>query len=73
MQADRDKLQAAINENASKGDDAMNDLRDMIVQERDERKDQAGKMDTFFRDENDARKKNLDDVNTWIGVENAKR
>ena len=51
----------------------MNDLRDMIIQERDERKDQAGKMDTYFRDENDARKKNLDDVNTWIGVENAKR
>ena len=73
MQADRDMLQAAINENASNGDDAMNDLRDMIVQERDERKDQAGKMDTYFKDENDARKKNLDDVNTWIGVENAKR
>lgn len=71
--ADRDRLQAAINENASKGDEAMNDLRDMIIQERDERKDQAGKMDKFFRDENDARKKNLDDVNEWIGVENAKR
>ena len=51
----------------------MNDLRDMIIQERDERKDQAEKMDTFFRGENDARKKNLDDVNEWIGVENAKR
>merc|ERR1719382_138234 len=51
----------------------MNDLRDMIIQERDERKDQAGKMDTYFRDENEARKKNLDDVNEWIGVENAKR
>jgi len=71
--ADRDRLQAAINENASKGDEAMNDLRDMIIQERDERKDQAGKMDTYFRDENEARKKNLDDVNEWIGVENAKR
>eukprot|EP00092_Neocalanus_flemingeri_P063548 GFUD01076924.1.p1 GENE.GFUD01076924.1~~GFUD01076924.1.p1 ORF type:complete len:473 (+),score=180.94 GFUD01076924.1:88-1506(+) len=71
--ADRDKLQAAINDNASKGDDAMNDLRDLIIQERDERTDQAGKMDTFFKDENEARKKNLDDVNEWIGVENAQR
>merc|ERR1719435_497381 len=51
----------------------MNDLRDMIIQERDERKDQADKMDKYFRDENEARKKNLDDVNEWIGVENAKR
>merc|ERR1711936_215116 len=33
----------------------------------------ADKMDKFFNDENDARKKNLDDVNEWIGVENAKR
>ena len=41
----------------------MDDLRDMIIQERDERKDQADKMDKFFNDENDARKKNLDDVN----------
>ena len=73
MQADRDKLQAAIDGNASKGDDAMNDLRDMIIQERDERKDQAANMDTFFKGENEARKKNLDDVNEWIGVENAKR
>ena len=48
-------------------------MRDMIIQERDERKDQADKMDKFFNDENDARKKNLDDVNEWIGVENAKR
>merc|ERR1712106_600517 len=55
------------------GDDAMNDLRDMIIQERDERMDQAANMDTFFKGENEARKKNLDDVNEWIGVENAKR
>ena len=30
-------------------------------------------MDTHYGSENDARKKNLEDVNTWIGVENAKR
>ena len=48
-------------------------MRDMIIQERDERKDQADKIDKFFNNENDARKKNLDDVNEWIGVENAKR
>merc|ERR1719273_440026 len=51
----------------------MNDLREMLKQERDERIDQAGKMDKFFNDENDARKKNLDDVNNWIQVENDKR
>ena len=30
-------------------------------------------MDKFFNDENDARKKNLDDANNWIQVENDKR
>jgi hypothetical protein len=30
-------------------------------------------MDKHFSGENEARKKNLDDVNVWIGVENAKR
>ena len=30
-------------------------------------------MDKHFSVENDARKQNLDDVNEWIGVENAKR
>ena len=30
-------------------------------------------MDKHFSAENEARKKNLDDVNEWIGVENAKR
>ena len=30
-------------------------------------------MDKFFNNENDARKKNLDDVNNWIQVENDKR
>jgi len=71
--ADRDRLEAAITENAKSGDDKYNDLKDMIVQERDERKDQASNMDDYFRGENEARKKNLDDVNDWIGVENAKR
>ena len=51
----------------------MDELRDMILQERDERKDQAANMNDFFTKENDERKKNLDDVNEWIGVENAKR
>jgi len=71
--ADRDRLQAAINENASKGKDEMNELREMILQERDERKDQAENMDNFFKKENDERKKNLDDVNEWIRIENEKR
>ena len=51
----------------------MNELREMILQERDERKDEAKNMNDFFTKENDERKKNLDDVNEWIGVENAKR
>lgn len=51
----------------------MNELREMILQERDERKDEAKTMDDFFRSENDQRKKNLDDVNEWIRVENEKR
>ena len=51
----------------------MNELREMIIQERDERKDEAKTMDDFFRSENDQRKKNLDDVNEWIRVENEKR
>ena len=51
----------------------MNELREMILQERDERKDEAKTMDDFFRTENDQRKKNLDDVNEWIRVENEKR
>ena len=66
-------MQAAINENASKGKDEMNELREMILQERDERTDEAKNMNDFFTKENDERKKNLDDVNEWIGVENAKR
>ena len=36
-------------------------------------KDEAKNMNDFFTKENDERKKNLDDVNEWIGVENAKR
>jgi len=72
-EADRDRLQDNINKNAKNGDEGMNDLREMLKQERDERIDQAGKMDKFFNDENDARKKNLDDVNNWIQVENDKR
>lgn len=51
----------------------MNELREMILQERDERKDQAENMDNFFKKENDERKKNLDDVNEWIRIENEKR
>ena len=51
----------------------MNELREMILTERDERKDEAKNMNDFFTKENDERKKNLDDVNEWIGVENAKR
>ena len=51
----------------------MNELREMIIQERDDRKDEAKTMDDFFRSENDQRKKNLDDVNEWIRVENEKR
>ena len=51
----------------------MNELREMILQERDERKEEAKTMDDFFRTENDQRKKNLDDVNEWIRVENEKR
>ena len=66
-------MQGAINENASKGKDEMNELREMILQERDERTDEAKNMNDFFTKENDERKKNLDDVNEWIGVENAKR
>ena len=66
-------MQAAINDNASKGKDEMNELREMILQERDERTDEAKNMNDFFTKENDERKKNLDDVNEWIGVENAKR
>ena len=30
----------------------MNELREMILQERDERKDEAKSMDDFFRTEN---------------------
>merc|ERR1711963_798782 len=48
-QGDRDRLQGAINDNASKGKEEMNELREMILQERDERKDQAQNMDDFFR------------------------
>ena len=35
----------------------MNELREMILQERDERKEEAKTMDDFFRTENDERKK----------------
>jgi len=71
--ADGDSLQKQITDNAANGDAASDELREMIKQEKEERKDQANKMDKHFSAENDARKQNLDDVNEWIGVENAKR
>jgi len=72
-ETDRDRLQKAINDNASNGDELFNELRGMIKDEKEERKDQADKSNKFFNGENDARKKNLEDVNTWIQAENDKR
>lgn len=72
-EADRDRLQKAINDNASSSGECLDELRAMIKDEREERKDQAEKTNKYFGAENDARKKNLEDVNTWIQAENDKR
>ena len=51
LQADRDQLLAAINENASKGEDEINQLREVMLQERDERKYEVERMDNFLKKE----------------------
>ena len=66
LQADRDQLQAAINENASKGEDNINQLRGMMLQERDERKYEVERLDNFLKKENDERNKSFHDVNEKI-------
>ena len=66
LQADRDQLQAAINENASKGEDEINQLREVMLQEKDERKYEVERMDNFLKKENDERNKSFHDVNERI-------
>ena len=44
VQADRDNLQKQITDNAANGDAASDELREMIKQEREERKDQVAAL-----------------------------
>eukprot|EP00095_Tigriopus_kingsejongensis_P007650 maker-scaffold116_size340332-snap-gene-0.22 protein:Tk07650 transcript:maker-scaffold116_size340332-snap-gene-0.22-mRNA-1 annotation:"Cerebellin-3" len=66
-------LQAALDAQGKKGNETNEELRRLLEKECTERVDQAQQMDQFFRDENQARKRNLDDVNDWIQTENDKR
>jgi len=68
-----DHLKHLIEENAKAGDAGMNELKDLLEREQNERIEQAGDIHNYFNNENEARKKNLDDVNEWIRAENEKR
>ena len=48
-------------------------LKSDLEGESSERREEAKRIEDFFRVENDARKKNLEDVNEWIREENEKR